>query len=86
MTITKKIAASKIAAYLKHELSRADLVAWAENAMQEGAFAEKDAEVLADVIGRLGVADEREFVLTWEDCENVLKRLGYSARVAVVAA
>jgi cobyrinic acid a,c-diamide synthase len=85
MTITKKIAASKIAAYLQHELSLADLVDWAENAMQEGAFARKDAKVLADVIGRLGVADERAFVLTWEDCEDMLKRLGYSARVAVIA-
>jgi hypothetical protein len=53
--------------------------------MQEGAFARKDAKVLADVIGRLGVADERAFVLTWEDCEDMLKRLGYSARVAVIA-
>jgi hypothetical protein len=52
---------------------------------EESAFAEKDAKVLADVVGRLGVADERAFVLTWEDCEAMLKRLGYSTRVAIVA-
>jgi len=36
MTITKQIVASKIAAYLRHEISLAELVDWAEDAMMEG--------------------------------------------------
>ncbi|MDH5564448.1 MAG: hypothetical protein OEY91_12605 [Nitrospirota bacterium] len=35
---------------------------------------------IRDVVARLGVADVRAFGLTWEDCEQLLKRLGYSAQ------
>jgi hypothetical protein len=28
----------------------------------------------------------RAFGLTWEDCEQLLRQLGYSARVEIVAA
>jgi hypothetical protein len=45
----------------------------------------KSASVLASVVARLGVADVRAFGLTWEDCEQLLKQLGFSARVAIVA-
>ena len=86
MTITKKTVAKKLAGYLKHEVTLADLVEWAERSMQEGVFDEKDLKLLAAVIGRLGVADVREFGLAWEDCEEILKQLGYSTRVDVFAA
>jgi hypothetical protein len=86
MTITKKIAANKLAAYLAHEMTLSELVEWAENAIQEGTFEERDAKLLATVIGRLGVADVRAFGLAWEDCEQILKQLGYSAKVDIVAA
>ena len=52
----------------------------------EADFAEKDRESLRKVISRLGVADVRAFGLTWEDCEQLLQELGYSARVDIVAA
>jgi hypothetical protein len=52
----------------------------------DGEFEERSASVLASVVGRLGVADVRAFGLTWEDCEQMLKQLGFSARVAIVAA
>ena len=86
MTITKKTVANKLAAYLGHELALGDLVEWAEQAMQGGVFEERDAKLLATVIGRLGVADVRAFGLAWEDCEQILKQLGYSAKVDIVAA
>lgn len=53
--------------------------------MMEGEFDLKDAVVLRDVVARLGVADVRAFGLTWEDCEDLLSRLGYSARVSIVS-
>jgi len=34
-------------------------------------------------VSRLGVADVKAFGLTWEDCEQFLKQLGYSVRVEV---
>ena len=84
--ITKQTVADKIGAYLHHEISLAQLVDWAEDAIMEGEFDECDMEVLRAVMSRLGLADVRAFGLEWDDCEQLLQQLGYSARVDIVAA
>jgi hypothetical protein len=56
-------------------------VDWAENALMEGDIDEKEAAAISAVVSRLGVADVRAFGLTWADCEELLSRLGYSARI-----
>jgi hypothetical protein len=86
VTITKQTVADKIAAYLHHEMTLAQLVDWAENAMMDGELAERDTKILSSVIARLGVADVRAFGLAWDDCEELLHKLGFSPRVEVVAA
>ena len=86
MVITKQAVAEKIAKYLRHELSLAQLVDWAERTMLDGELDEHEAESLRAVIARLGVADVRAFGLTWEDCEAALAELGYVARVDIVTA
>ena len=86
MTITKQNVAEKIASYLRHDISLAELVSWAEDAMMDGEFDENEAAAISDVVSRLGVADVRAFGLTWEDCEQLLRQLGYTARVDIVAA
>ena len=86
MTITKQSVAEKIAAYLRHEISLAQLVDWAETSMMDGEFEERDLTALRNVVARLGVADVRAFGLAWEDCESLLRQLGYAARVDIVAA
>jgi hypothetical protein len=86
MTVTRQTVANKIAAYLHHEISLAQLVDWAETAMMDGEFAESDIPALRAVVSRLGVADARAFGLAWEDCEQLLRQLGYAARVDVVSA
>ena len=86
MVITKQTVADKIAGYLHHEIALTELVDWAENAMMDGDFSEQDVGALSAVISRLGVADVRAFGLTWEDCERLLRQLGYAARVDVVVA
>jgi hypothetical protein len=83
MTVNRQIVAEKLAAYLHGQLSQTALVDWAERAMMDADFAETDAELLADIVGRLGLADVAEFGLRWEDSENFLNRLGYRARVEV---
>lgn len=83
--ITRQTVADKLAAYLRHDISRADLVAWAESAMMDGEFEQAHLAVIRDVVARLGVADVRTFGLAWEDCEQLLSRLGYAARVNIVA-
>jgi hypothetical protein len=83
--ITRQIVVDKLAAYLQHELTLPTLVTWAETALMEGEFEPKYFVEIRDVVARLGVADVRAFGLTWEDCENLLKRLGYSAQVHIEA-
>jgi hypothetical protein len=86
MTITKQSVAERITAYLRHEISLAQMVDWAEQAMLDGDFDEQEMSALRAVVPRLGVADVRAFGLTWEDCEQLLGKLGDTARVDVVAA
>ena len=86
MTITKQTVADKIAAYLHHEITLAQLVDWSESALMDGELAEADVATLSHVIARLGVADVRAFGLAWEDCEELLHKLGFSPRIEVVAA
>ena len=83
--ITDKVVADKLTAYLPHKLSLADLVDWAEMAMMEGEFAEENYETIRDIVSYLGVADVKAFGLTWEECEQFLRQLGYSVRIEVVA-
>lgn len=86
MLITKEITADKIGAYLRHEIALNELVDWAENVIMDGEFSEQDADVLRQVVPRLGVADTRAFSLAWDDCEELLHLLGYAAHVEIVSA
>jgi hypothetical protein len=86
MLITKQTVADKIAAYLHHQLTLEQLVDWAENALMDGEFDDREMDALRFVIARLGVADVRAFGLTWEDCEQALGQLGYLAHVNIVTA
>ena len=86
MKITKQAVADQIAAYLRHEITLAQLVDWSERVLLDGEVEERDADVISNVIARLGVADVRAFGLAWEDCEDLLRKLGFAPRVEVVAA
>lgn len=82
--ITRQTMRDQILAYLNHSITLAQLVDWAENVMNEGALDPQAADVLSDVIARIGLADVEDFGLSWEDCYSFLSRLGY--KVAVMAA
>ena len=84
--ITREVLASRLRDYLQHRITREALVDWAEHAMMEDEFDERDLDTIRDITSRLGLADVREFGLTWEDCEAFLSRLGYQAKVNVVRA
>ena len=86
MFLTQQDVANQFAAHLQHRISLPELVDWAENAMMDGEFDEKDAATISAVVARLGVSDVRAFGLTWTDCEELLAKLGFSARVEIVAA
>lgn len=84
--MTRASIQSRISDYLNHQLSLEELVDWAENALLDEEIEERDASVLRDIVARLGLADVRQFGLTWEDFSNLLARLGYITEVRVVAA
>ncbi|HSH39562.1 MAG TPA: hypothetical protein VK993_12325 [Chthoniobacterales bacterium] len=67
-------------------MSQSELVDWAERAMMDADFDETDADLLSDIVARLGLADVAEFGLRWQDCEEFLRRLGYRATVSVSTA
>jgi cobyrinic acid a,c-diamide synthase len=86
MTITKQTVAERIAAYLQHEITLEQLVDWSERALMDGEMADRDAGTISAVLARLGVADVRAFGLAWEDCEELLQKLGFFPRIEVVSA
>ena len=83
--VTRTTVQRKLLDYLNRYITLADLVEWAENMMMEGEFDEHDTDLLAEIIGRLGLADIREFGLSWDDCYEFLARLGYQVQVTVIA-
>jgi len=82
--ITRHTVASQLRDYLQHRTTRASLGDWAERAMMDEEFDEGDLETIRDITSRLGLADVREFGLTWGDCDGFLSRLGYRTKVDVV--
>ncbi len=83
MKVSRQRVAQKIIDYLYHRITLSDLVDWAESAMMEADFEERDIELLRDIIGRIGLADVRAFGITWEDWEDFLSRLGYRISITV---
>lgn len=84
--ITREVLACKLRDYLQHRIARMALVDWAEHAMMDEEFDDDHLDTIRDITGRLGLADVREFGLTWEDCTAYLSCLGYRTKVDVVQA
>ena len=83
MLVTKELVRDQLLAYLNHTITLAQLVDWAENALNEGELEARNSETLRDIVARLGLADVREFGLSWDDCYQFLARLGYQVQVRV---
>ena len=82
--VTRKTVAEQLAAYLNRKIPLASLVDWAEETLCEGDLNEQDAELLRDILARIGLADVREFGLSWDDCYDFLSQLGYSVQVKML--
>lgn len=81
--ITRETVAKMLGDYLHGDLALSELVDWSENSIAEEEF--ENAKLL-EIVGRLGLADVRAFGLAWEDFQDILRALGLSARVNLVAA
>ncbi len=79
--ITKQAVAQQVLKYLNHKITLAELVDWAENTIMEGGVEPNDTKLLMQAIGRLAAADVKEFGLLWEDCETIMRDLGFILKV-----
>ena len=82
--ITRKTVAEELAAYLNRRVSLPHLVDWAEDALNEGELDGQDFDLLRDILARVGLANVREFGLSWDDCYNFLSQLGYTVQVKML--
>lgn len=81
MIITKQQLAIKLLNYLQHKIKLEELVTWAEDALMEGDIQDEDTEIVRETLAKLGLADVKTFGLYWEDCDNMMKKLGYNLKV-----
>jgi hypothetical protein len=81
MIVTKQQLAINLLNYLQHKTSLDDLVDWAENAFMDGDIREEDPKVVSKILARIGVADVKSFGLTWEDCDGIMRELGYVLKI-----
>lgn len=81
MIITKQQLAVKLLNYLQNKTSLEELVEWAENALMEADIQDDDTNVIRDILAQLGLADVKTFGLYWEDCSNMMKKLGYNLKI-----
>ncbi len=81
MIITKQQLAVNLLNYLQHKTSLNDLVVWAEDALLEGDIQDEEPEVVRDILAKLGLADVKAFGLFWEDCNEIMKKLGYVLKI-----
>jgi hypothetical protein len=84
--LSRQIVAQNLSDYLNHRITLNELVDWAENAIMQGNVEEGSEKLIMQVLGRIAVADVKEFGLLWEDCEDILKQLGFIIKVDVLKA
>jgi len=83
MIVTRKMLANKLIKYINRETDLSSFISWAEEMTKEADFEDKDFELLRDILVRIGLAEAREFSLSWDDSYDYLHKLGYDVKVEV---
>ena len=83
MLVTKEVLTNMLVKYLNREMTKDELVDWAENMICDAKFPEEDTVLIKNILSHLGLADVKEFGLTWDDCYNYLHKLGHDVAVTV---
>lgn len=86
MIVTREILANNILFYLKHEMTLAQLVDWAEKSIMDADYEEKYFEVIDSIIVSIGAADAQGFEHSYSDYELYLKKLGYNLQLSLAPA
>lgn len=84
MVVTKKMLAEMLLKYINRQIDLRVLTSWAEDMMREEDFETDNFELIRDVIARIGLGDVHEFGLSWDDCYEYLRKLGYNVKVELV--
>ena len=79
--VSKKIIAAQLLGYMQHKLSLLELIDWAEKAILNGGFENGHEETIRTVLGRLAAADSTAFGMLWENCNELMRALGYVVKV-----
>ncbi len=83
---TKADCAQKIAAYLANQVSRDELVKWADAALIEEDFPEGESPVVLRVLSDLSASRTPSFLSRVEDYQALLRELGFRLEPRLVAA
>jgi len=81
MIVTKKDVVETLLKYINRKIDLPILVNWAEDAVREADLETENSELIRDICSQIGLSDMREFGLTWDDCYDYLRRLGYGVKV-----
>jgi hypothetical protein len=86
MILTKQDVADNLLNYLQHKTSLNDLVSLAELMVMDASIKQGEEEIVMEVIGKIGVADVKQFGLYWDDCETMMHKLGYKFQINAIKA
>jgi len=81
MLVTRKMLVEMLLKYINRTIDLPKLIDWAEEMLREADIEEGSFELIREILARIGLADVREFGLTWDDCYEYLQRLGYNVKV-----
>jgi len=81
MILTRELLAEMLMRYINREIDLSSLVSWAEDMLKETDFENSSFELIREILANIGLADVREFGLTWDDCYDYLHKLGYDVKV-----
>jgi hypothetical protein len=84
MILTRRLLADMLIRYINREIDLPTLVRWAEEMVREADFESSSFELIRNILARIGLADVREFGLTWNDCYDYLHKLGYNVKVELL--
>ena len=85
MKITKEEVVNKLLSYLNRSVNLEELVDWAESAICEAEYDERDFELIREATKLVLFWNPDRYGLSWDDCYNYLSQLGYQVKVTIFA-
>jgi len=79
--ITRQQISEQLLRYMQHQISLRELVDWSEQRIVEGDFEPNAEKIVREALGKLAASDSEEFGLLWEDCEEIMRKLGYIIKI-----